>query len=78
MTGGASGLIQGGLGGPEDQLLEDGQEEVFSRAEVESGRIEHHADTQTRPDPEQIELLSPPESPEQNQPRRARRHPPEP
>ena len=51
MTGGASGLVQGGLGGPEDQLLEAGQEEVFSRAEVESGRIEHHADTQTRPDP---------------------------
>lgn len=59
MTGGASGLVQGGLGGPEDQLLEDGQKEVFSRAEVESGRIEHHADTQTRPDPEQIEPLSP-------------------
>lgn len=26
---------------PADQLLEDGQEEVFSRAEVEAGRIEH-------------------------------------
>ena len=51
MTGGASGLIQGGLGGPEDQLLEDGQEEVFSRAAVESGRIEHHADTPARPGP---------------------------
>jgi hypothetical protein len=50
MTGGASGLVQGGLGGPEDQLLEAGQEEVFSRAEVESGRIEHHTNTQTRPD----------------------------
>ena len=49
MTGGASGLIQGGLGGPEDQLLEDGQEEVFSRAEVESGRIEHQAGTDARP-----------------------------
>lgn len=28
---------------PADQLLEDGQEEVFSRAEVEVGRIEHQA-----------------------------------
>ena len=50
-----SGLAQGGLGGPEDQLLEAGQEEVFSRAEVESGRIEHHADTQTRPSPDEVE-----------------------
>ena len=49
MTGGASGLVQGGLGGPE---------EVFSRAEVESGRIEHHADTQPRPDPKEIEPSS--------------------
>ena len=31
----------GGRGGPEDELLIDGQEEVFSRTEVESGRIEH-------------------------------------
>ena len=45
--------------GPEDQLLEAGQEEVFSRAEVESGRIEHHADTQTRPDQKEIEPSSP-------------------
>ena len=59
MTGGASGLVQGGLGGHDDQLLEAGQEEVFSRAEVESGRIEHHADTQTRPDPKEIEPSSP-------------------
>ena len=59
MTRGASGLVQGGLGGPEDQLLEAGQEEVFSRAEVESGRIEHHADTQTRPDPKEIAPSSP-------------------
>lgn len=36
-----SGLIVGGRGGPEDELLEDGQEEVFSRAEVEGGVIEH-------------------------------------
>jgi hypothetical protein len=28
---------------PADELLIDGQEEVFSRTEVESGRIEHHA-----------------------------------
>jgi len=27
---------------PEDDLLETGEEEVFSRAEVESGRIEHN------------------------------------
>ena len=25
-----------------DELLVDGQEEVFSRSEIESGRIEHH------------------------------------
>lgn len=36
-----SGLVQGGLGGPDDELLESGQEEVFSRTEVETGRIEH-------------------------------------
>lgn len=41
----ASGLVVGGLGGPEDELLESGQEEVFSRTEVESGRIEHQAET---------------------------------
>ena len=40
-----SGLVVGGLGGPQDELLESGQEEVFSRTEVESGRIEHQADT---------------------------------
>ncbi len=37
------GLAVGGLGGPEDELLESGQEEVFSRTEVEEGRIEHQA-----------------------------------
>lgn len=36
-----SGLVQGGLGGPDDELLESGQEEVFSRTEVETGHIEH-------------------------------------
>jgi len=46
-----SGLAQGGLGGPEDELLEAGQEEVFSRTEVETGRIEHNTDTQTPPVP---------------------------
>ncbi|MEC7796720.1 MAG: hypothetical protein VX755_05295 [Pseudomonadota bacterium] len=55
----ASGLAQGGLGGPEDQLLEAGQEEVFAREEVETGRIEHHSDTQTLPDAEEIEPSSP-------------------
>jgi len=39
-----SGLIVGGLGGPEDELLEAGQEEVFSRTEVETGRIEHEVE----------------------------------
>ena len=58
-AGSTSGLVQGGLGGPEDQLLEAGQEEVFSRAEVESCRIEHHADTQTTPDPDEVEPSSP-------------------
>jgi hypothetical protein len=39
-----SGLVVGGLGGPEGELLESGQEEVFSRTEVESGRIEHQVE----------------------------------
>lgn len=38
------GLVLGGRGGPEDELLEAGQEEVFSRTEVERGRIEHHSE----------------------------------
>lgn len=37
----APGLVTGGRGGPDDELLVDGQEEVFSRSEVELGRIEH-------------------------------------
>ena len=41
---GRKGLVAGGLGGPEDELLEAGQEEVFSRAEVETGAVEHHAE----------------------------------
>jgi len=56
---GDAGLAQGGLGGPEDQLLEAGQEEVFSRAEVESGLIEHSADTQTPPSRKEIKPSSP-------------------
>lgn len=36
------GLAAGGRGGPEDQLLEDGQEEVFAREELVSGEVEHH------------------------------------
>lgn len=40
-----AGLVVGGLGGPEEELLEAGQEEVFSRTEVENGRIEHHTGT---------------------------------
>lgn len=39
-----AGLVVGGRGGPEDELLEDGQEEVFSRTEVEMGQIEHKAE----------------------------------
>lgn len=39
----ARGLVLGGRGGPEDELLESGQEEVFSRTEVELGRIEHQS-----------------------------------
>ena len=54
-----SGLVQGGLGGDEDQLLEAGQEEVFARAEVESGRIEHHTNTQTEPSRGEAEPSSP-------------------
>lgn len=41
----SAGLVVGGLGGPEDELLESGQEEVYSRTEVESGEIEHQAET---------------------------------
>ena len=40
-----AGLVVGGQGGPEDELLQAGQEEVFSRTEVESGRIEHQTAT---------------------------------
>ena len=43
-TSASSGLVVGGLGGDDHQLLEDGQEEVFSRAEVEGGRIEHEVE----------------------------------
>jgi hypothetical protein len=39
-----SGLVAGGQGGPEEALLQSGQEEVFSRIEVETGRIEHQAE----------------------------------
>lgn len=46
----SSGLVVGGLGGPEEELLESGQEEVFSRTEVESGRIEHHVEAGGSPD----------------------------
>ncbi|MCC7268324.1 MAG: hypothetical protein IT546_13445 [Caulobacteraceae bacterium] len=47
-------LIEGGkapAGDPDDELLEDGQEEVFSRTEVERGEIEHRswAGEPTRP-----------------------------
>jgi len=48
VTNVATGLIQGGRGGPEDELLNDGQEEVFSRYEVEQGRIEHHSGEEPR------------------------------
>lgn len=41
----SAGLVVGGRGGPEEELLESGQEEVFSRTEVERGRIEHQAET---------------------------------
>lgn len=36
---------------PQDPVLDTGQEEVFSRAEVELGRIEHGAEAgrQTKP-----------------------------
>lgn len=47
-----SGLVQGGLGGPQDELLEDGQEEVFSRTEVESGCVEHKVEAGSAGDSE--------------------------
>ncbi len=42
------GLVAGGRGGRDDELLIDGQEEVFSRSEVELGRIEHDTATDFR------------------------------
>ena len=51
MSAPGRGLAQGGLGGPEDELLDAGQEEVFSRTEVESGRIEHHGGDADDPPP---------------------------
>lgn len=44
-----TGLVAGGRGEPEDHLLEDGQEEVFAREEVERGRIEHHVQAGASP-----------------------------
>ena len=38
------GAPAGDFGANENELLIDGQEEVFSRTEVESGRIEHLAE----------------------------------
>lgn len=40
----APGAPAGDFGEADDELLVDGQEEVFSRSEVESGRIEHQAE----------------------------------
>jgi hypothetical protein len=37
------GIAMGGRGGEGTELLETGQEEVFSRTEVEEGRIEHNS-----------------------------------
>lgn len=34
---------------PDDELLETGQEEVFSRAEVELGQIEHASEAGKKP-----------------------------
>ena len=42
-TPASPGTPAGDFAEAEDELLVDGQEEVFSRAEVESGRIEHLA-----------------------------------
>lgn len=53
-----SGLVQGGLGGAGDQL-EAGQEDVFTRGEVESGRIEHHTHTPTEPSQGEVGPSSP-------------------
>ena len=43
-TPAAPGAPAGDFGEADDELLIDGQEEVFSRSEVESGRIEHHVE----------------------------------
>jgi hypothetical protein len=34
-----------------DELLDTGQEEVFSKTEVESGRTEHKSEAGSRPEP---------------------------
>ena len=39
------GAPAGDFGDADQELLIDGQEEVFSRTEVERGRIEHHTET---------------------------------
>jgi hypothetical protein len=39
--GGDGGLPLGDFGPAGDELLIDGQEETFSRSEVEAGRVEH-------------------------------------
>jgi hypothetical protein len=44
---------------PDDELLMDGQEEVFSRTEVERGMIEHHSLEEDEP-PKAGEPSSPP------------------
>jgi len=64
LTGSAVGVGRGTLGFADpgvftspaegedlrDELLVDGQEEVFSRSEVESGRVEHHSGEETMED----------------------------
>lgn len=47
------GLVVGGRGDPDDELLADGQEEVFARSEVELGRIEHDTGAGSGPEPDQ-------------------------
>jgi hypothetical protein len=45
---------------PSDPVLDTGQEEVFSRAEVELGRIEHAADAGRQAEPRKADNLVPP------------------
>lgn len=58
------GAPAGDFSNASDELLIDGQEEVFSRSEVEAGRIEHHTEaggSEPRPSKGRTNALPPEE-----------------